>query len=119
MEFADLIYLSKQKKEKIKKIKEEPVPFSKPKKDEDLNSEDSDDDYIKVDSKNFNIDLEKSNVVNPMNLMPAPPSVQFKKAIDINACVIRFNTLEKESENIATELYKCEKCNSYLNKYSI
>ena len=121
MEFAgkDLIYLSKQKKEKIKKIKEELVPFSKSKKDEDLNSEDSDDAYIQVDSKNFNIDLEKSNVVNPMNLMPAPPSVQFKKAIDKNACVIRFNTLEKESENIATELYKCEKCNSYLNKYSI
>ena len=126
MEFAgnDLIYLSKKKKEKIKKLKIEEesreAPVSKPKKDEneDLNSEDSDDTYISVDSNNFNIDLERSNMGRPINLMAAP-GIKFKKAIDTNACVIRFNSLEKEPENIVTKLYKCEKCNSYLNQYSI
>ena len=146
MEFAgnDYIYLSKLKKEKIKKLKENiqkpaPLPTSQNKepinKNESSNkidkphqklqindkerddSDDSDDAYLSVDSNNFNIDLVNSNLNMPMNLMAAP-GIKFKKAIDTNACVIKFSTLEKEAENNLRKLYKCQNCNGYLNKYS-
>jgi len=147
MEFAgkDYIYLSKLKKEKIKKVKkseennqkEAPIPtkqikesldnlsnkIDKPHENFKINyknpddSEDSDDAYLSVDSNNFNIDLVNNNINMPMNQMAAP-GVKFKKAIDTNVCVIRYNTLEKEAESNLNKLYKCQKCNCYLNKYS-
>jgi len=147
MEFAgkDYIYLSKLKKEKIKKVKkseennqkEAPIPtkqikesldnlsnkIDKPHENFKINyknpddSEDSDDAYLSVDSNNFNIDLVNNNINMPMNQMAAP-GVKFKKAIDTNVCVIRYNTLENEAESNLNKLYKCQKCNCYLNKYS-
>ena len=141
MDFAgnDFIYLSKIKKEKIKKIKkseeqnkaEAPIIEEQKLNNEEKNKnkeeikkdslelEDSDDDtYLSVDSNSFNIDLENSQLNSPINLMAAP-GIKYKKAIDTNVCVIRYNTLEKEPENSVTQLYKCQKCNAFLNKYSI
>ena len=139
MQFAgnEYIYLSKLKKEKIRKLKENdqkeaPLPL-KPGKEEKIDkpsqeiknnlenqddSIDSDDAYISVDSNNFNIDLVNSNLNMQMNQMPAAPSITYKKAIDCNALVIKLYTLENEVENNLKKLYKCQKCNSYLNKYS-
>ena len=138
MEFAgnEYIYLPKQKKEKIKKLrkseednkgdappmsieKEENIPSKQEeKKENEIDSEDSDDAYLSVDSNNFNIDLEKSQQNNmQMNFMPAP-GIKFKKAIDTNVCVIRYETLESKPDKVVNELYKCQKCNAYLNKYS-
>ena len=133
MDFAGnaYIYLSKLKREKIKKIKkaeennkgEAPTINQKSMQKDSLDSEDSDDSYLAVDSNDFNIDLEKPNTKPIFNLMNsnlnAAPGVTFKKAIDTNVCVIRYNTLEKEPDNTVLELYKCQKCNAYLNKYSV
>jgi len=118
MEFAgnDLIYLSKIKKEKVEKYKKIEKPNEKMKVD-NSNSEDSDEEYLSVDSNNFNIDLEKSQLNSPMNLNAAP-GVKFKKAIDTNACVIRYKALEEEPESCLPQFYQCKKCNAYLNKYS-
>ena len=80
-------------------------------------SDDSDVAYLSVDSNNFNIDLVNSNLNILMNLMAAP-GIKFKKAIDTNACVIKFSALAKEAEINLKKLYKCQKCNGYLNKYS-
>ena len=129
MEFAgkDYIYLSKLKKETIKKVKkseennqkEAPIPtkqikesldnlsnkIDKPHENFKINyknpddSEDSDDAYLSVDSNNFNIDLVNNNINMPMNQMAAP-GVIFKKAIDTNVCVIRYNTLEMKQKVI-------------------
>ena len=146
MEFAGdkYIYLSKLKKEKIQKIRKSekenegdaPVPLAtvdKPKDDisNKLNqfnqgnmmqkpegsivSDDSDDAYLEVNAKNFNVDLVNSNI--QMN-QQAAPDLKFKKAIDTNVCVIRHNSLEKQPEEELGKLYKCEKCQAYLNKYS-
>jgi hypothetical protein len=144
MEFAgnDYIYLSKLKKEKIKKLKEniqKPAPLPTSQSKEPINelskkidkphqklklndkerddSDDSDNAYLSVDSNNFNIDLVNSNLNILMNLMAAP-GIKFKKAIDTNACVIKFSALAKEAEINLKKLYKCQKCNGYLNKYS-
>ena len=129
MEFSgkDYIYLSKIKKEKIKKLKNEennkenkkeaPPNLIQPVIQKDsLNSEDSDDEYIVVQSNNFNIDLEKSNIDNQSNLNAAP-GINFKKAVDTNVCVLRYISLEVKSERLP-QLYQCQKCNAYLNKYS-
>ena len=86
-------------------------------KNESTISEDSDDAYVEVNSNNFNIDLVNSQINNPMNQQAAPGLI-FKKAIDTNVCVIRYSSLEKESESTLSKLYKCLKCESYLNKYS-
>ena len=139
MEFAgnEFIYLSKLKKEKINKIKKseednkgEAPTINQSKETLDnssqkinkpglqVDSDDSDDSYLSVNSNSFNIDLENSQLNNQNNFMPAP-NIKFKKAIDTNVCVIRYNTLEKEPENVVSELYKCQKCNAYLNKYSV
>ena len=145
MDFAgtDFIYLSKLKKDKIRKLKkseennkDNAPPLTQNKeplndKSEYLSSEqisasdnlykesdDSDDAYLSVDSNNFNIDLENpQNYNQPMGFMQAP-GIKFKKAIDTNVCVFRYHTLEKEPEKNIKELYQCQKCNSYLNKYS-
>ena len=85
-------------------------------------SEDSDDAYLSVNFNDFNIDLVSNNNMNNMNQQmnqQAAPGLNFKKAIDTNVCVIRYNTLEKKSEETIPKLYKCQKCQSYLNKYSI
>ena len=145
MDFAgtDFIYLSKLKKDKIRKLKKSeennkdnapPLTQNKePLNDKseylsseqmsasdnlDKESDDSDDAYLSVDSNNFNIDLENPQLYNqPMGFMQAP-GIKFKKAIDTNVCVFRYHTLEKEPEKNIKELYQCQKCNSYLNKYS-
>ena len=80
-------------------------------------SDDSDDAYLEVNSNNFNIDLVSNQMNAPMNQNPAPGLV-FKKAIDTNVCAIRYNSLEKNSEMILPNLYKCQNCQAYLNKYS-
>ena len=162
MEFAgkDFIYLSKLKKDKIRKIRkaeednkgEAPIlipseiekklgkynkSFNKPRKGSDI-SEDSDDGYIQVNSNNFGIDLVNPNQKLPVNNMmnnnmmmnnmmmnsnmninqQAAPGIDYKKAIDTNIFVIRYNSLEKEPENMLQTIFQCPKCKSYLNKYS-
>ena len=149
MEFAgnDYIYLSKLKKDKIKKIRESeednkeeaPIPSKvsnkyiekdeiskKLKKYENKKvqrkgsniSDDSDDAYLQVNSNNFNIDLNSNMNMNyDMNQEEQHGKV-FKKAIDTNVCVIRYITLEQQSEGVLPKLFKCEKCESYLNIYS-
>ena len=94
--------------------------FTFKKKNPSSVSDDSDDAYEEVNSNNFNIDLVNSQMNNQMNQMNmnAAPGLVFKKAIDTNVCVIRYSSLEKESESILPKLYKCIKCQSYLNKYS-
>jgi hypothetical protein len=54
-------------------------------------SDSSDDAYLSVNFKDFNIDLENSRI-NPLNMsnQNAAPDISFKKAIDTNACVIRY-----------------------------
>ena len=147
MEFAGnkYIYLSKMKKEKIQKIRKSekenegdaPIPIptgDEPKEDisNKLNqfnqgnmmqksegsviSDDSDDGYLEVNAKDFNIDLLNSKI--QMNNQQAAPDLKFKKAIDTNVCVIRHSSLEKQAEEELAKLYKCEKCQAYLNKYS-
>ena len=147
MEFAGnkYIYLSKLKKEKIQKIRKSekenegdaPIPIQTAKEPKDdisnkLNqfnqgnmmqkqggsvvSDDSDDAYLEVNAKDFNIDLLNSNI--QMNNQQAAPDLKFKKAIDTNVCVIRHSSLEKKPEEEIGKLYKCEKCQAYLNKYS-
>ena len=94
-------------------------------------SYDSDDAYIEVNSNNFNIDLVNSrlndmNMNNNMNMgmnndignnQQAAPGLVFKKAVDTNVCVIRYKSIENKSDNL-DKLYKCQKCEGYLNKYS-
>ena len=53
-----------------------------------------------------------------MNNQQAAPDLKFKKAIDTNVCVIRHISLENQAEEELGKLYKCEKCQAYLNKYS-
>ena len=149
MEFAGnkYIYLSKLKKEKVRKIRKSekenegdaPMPMAIPPaqdpKDNISNklnqynqgnmmqkpggsvvSDDSDDAYLEVNAKDFNIDLLNSNI--QMNNQQAAPDLKFKKAIDTNVCVIRHSSLEKQPEEQLSKLYKCGKCQAYLNKYS-
>ena len=112
-------------------------------KNDSVLSDDSDDAYQEVNSNNFNIDLVNSqmgnmNLNNNMNNMnmgmnmnmnmnmnnnmgmnqQAAPGLVFKKAIDTNVCVIRYKSLENPSKNLP-QLYKCQKCEAYLNKYSV
>ena len=113
----DYIYFPKPKKEKIAKIKKNINKINSNNNGEmEIDSEDSDDGYITVDSKNFNIDLENSQINPQTNLNTT--GIIFKKPIDTNVCVIRYKTLEKESEKTVLQLYKCKKCNGYLNRYS-
>ena len=148
MEFAGdkYIYLSKLKKEKIQKIRksekenegEASIPISKVNEQKDdisnkLNqynqgriqkiggsvvSDDSDDAYLEVNSKNFNIDLINSSNSNIQNNQQPAPDLKFKKAIDTNVSVIRHSSLENQPEEELGKLYNYEKCQAYLNKYS-
>ena len=81
-------------------------------------SDSSDDAYLQVNFKDFNIDLENS-MVNPLQMsnQNAAPNINFKKAIDTNACVIRYKALENQEASVS-QLYKCPKCQAYLNKFS-
>ena len=85
---------------------------------EDNASDSSDDAYLSVNFKDFNIDLENSRI-NPLNMsnQNAAPDISFKKAIDTNACVIRYKDLQNQEPSIS-KLYQCSKCKAYLNKYS-
>ena len=85
---------------------------------EDNASDSSDDAYLSVNFKDFNIDLENSRI-NPLNMsnQNAAPDISFKKAIDTNACVIRYKDLQNQEQSIS-KLYQCSKCKAYLNKYS-
>ena len=119
MDFAgnDYIYFPKPKKEEIAKIKKNINKINSNNNGEmEIDSEDSDDGYITVDSKNFNIDLENSQI-NPQTNLDTT-GIKYKKPIDTNVCVIRYKTLEKESEKTVLQLYKCKKCNGYLIRYS-
>ena len=42
----------------------------------------------------------------------------YRKEIDVNVCLIKYESLEKESENNVLRIYQCEKCKAYLNKFS-
>ena len=81
-------------------------------------SDSSDDAYLSVNFKDFNIDLQNSQV-NPLNIsnQNAAPDINFKKAIDTNACVIRYKELQNQESNNC-HMCKCSKCQAYLNKYS-
>ena len=87
------------------------------------NSDNSDDVKLSVCSAEFDKDLEKSDSLSedeepaPMQ-KPAKKGHIFKKEIDTNICVIRYNSLENESENIVFKSYQCQKCQAYLNKHS-
>ena len=124
MEFAggNLIYLSKLKKDKIQKIKEDKIyqclKKYNQKEENKLSaiSNTSEDTFRYVNSKDFNIDLVSSN---PLPLNNSNLNNVFKIPVDTNVCVIRFNILKNESEQKPSKLYKCEKCKAYLNKYSI
>ena len=82
----------------------------------------SDDAKLSVCSGSFDKDLENSNsdvsVDEDAPPIPKKKGQIFKKEIDTNVCVIRHKELEKESDNIVLKLYKCKKCQAYLNKYS-
>jgi len=87
------------------------------------NSDNSDDARLSVCSAEFDVDLEKSDSLS-VDEEPAPMQKPlkkghiFKKEIDTNICVIRYNALENESENIVYKSYQCKKCQAYLNKHS-
>lgn len=114
-------------KNKLDKYKDK----NEKKKNGSVLSDDSDDAYIEVNSNNFNIDLVNSrlndmNMNNNMNMgmnndignnQQAAPGLVFKKAVDTNVCVIRYKSIENKSDNL-DKLYKCQKCEGYLNKYS-
>ena len=105
--------------EMSKKLKQYGQMNQNQQKGKDDNASDSSDDaYLSVNFKNFNIDLENSRI-NPLNQsnQDAAPDINFKKAIDTNACVIRYKDLEKQELSIS-KLYQCSKCKAYLNKYS-
>ena len=148
LEFAGnkYIYLPKLKKDKIKKIRDSEQgneaeapnlmannnmevdqiedklkkygPKDNKKEDKSNISDSSDDAYLQVNFKDFNIDLENSQI-NPLGMsnQNAAPNINFKKAIDTNACVIRYKALENQEISV-TQTYKCGKCQAYLNKYS-
>ena len=148
MEFAgkEFIYLPKIKKDKIRKIRkaeednkgEAPVPLPKKidKKKLSDTADDSDDDQINVNSNEFDIDLVNPNqqvpsmnnmnmmnnmgMMNNMNMMnqQAAPGINFKQVVDTNVCVIKYNSLENSPVNLHQKSYKCQKCKSYINKYS-
>ena len=104
---------------KLNKYGNQNMNQNKNDKDKDNISDSSDDAYLSVNFKDFNIDLEKSNI-NPLamsNSNPAP-NINFKKAIDTNACVVRYKALSNKGEEVQN-LNKCSKCQAYLNKYSI
>ena len=67
------------------------------------------------------MDMEKDDSDNeepaPMD-QPKKKGHKYEKEIDTNVCLIKYDGLEKELQNNILKLYQCEKCKSYLNKYS-
>ena len=177
MEFAgrEYIYLSKLKKDKIKKLlesekenaegapvikeeeeedeKEEKKEDKKEEKKEDEKEEEdeiseklnkyskskkkrknsgnsldlalSDDANLSVCSAEFDKDMEEDSGSDksvdeepaPMNKVKKEGKI-YRKEIDVNVCLIKYESLEKESENNVLRIYQCEKCKAYLNKFS-
>ena len=78
---------------------------------------------ISVDSANFDRDLEKSDSLSedeeaaPMHIKKKKGQI-FKRELDTNVCLIRYNGLENESNNVVFKTYQCKKCQAYLNKHS-
>ena len=83
----------------------------------------SDDARLSVCSGDFDRNLEESDSLSvdeeaaPMQ-KPQKKGRIFRKEIDTNICVIHYNELETESNNIILKSYQCKKCQAYLNKYS-
>ena len=83
----------------------------------------SDDANVSVCSAEFDRDMEEdsNDSVNeepaPMNQVKKDGKI-YRKEIDTNVCLIKYDGLDKESENNVLRLYQCEKCKAYLNKFS-
>ena len=83
----------------------------------------SDDGNLSVNSAEFDRDMEEDSAdsVNedaaPMNQVKKEGRV-YKKEIDVNVCLIKYDGLQQEAENNVLRLYQCQQCKSYLNKYS-
>ena len=90
------------------------------KKNDSEDSPDSDDAIMEVNSNNFNINLNNSLSLqnNLFQNQQAAPGIQFKKSIDTNIFLIKGSSLEDNPQETLANVYKCSKCNSYLNKYS-
>ena len=83
----------------------------------------SDDANLSVCSAEFDRDMEEdsNDSVNedpaPMNQVKKEGKI-YRKEIDTNVCLIKYEGLEKESDNKVLRVYQCEKCKAYLNKFS-
>lgn len=83
----------------------------------------SDDGNLSVNSAEFDIDMERDSN-DSENEEPAPMNQNkkegrvYKKEIDVNVCLIKYDGLQNEAENNVLRLYQCQQCKSYLNKYS-
>ena len=83
----------------------------------------SDDACLSVCSAGFDKDLEENDDEEISVDEEAPPIPEkkgqiFRKEIDTNICQIRYDKLEKLSDNLVLKTYKCKKCQAYLNKHS-
>ena len=86
----------------------------------------SDDARLSVCSGEFGRDLEESGSGSDLSLDEEPAPMDnpkkkgqiFRKEIDTNICVVRYNDLKNEPENIILASHQCQKCKAYLNKYS-
>ena len=69
---------------------------------------------------NMNMMNNNMGMIYNMNMMnqQAAPGINFKKVVDTNVCVIKYNSLENSPENLHQKSYRCKKCKSYINKYS-
>ena len=82
-----------------------------------------DDGNLSVNSAEFDIDMERDSN-DSENEEPAPMNQNkkegrvYKKEIDVNVCLIKYDGLQNEAENNVLRLYQCQQCKSYLNKYS-
>ena len=83
----------------------------------------SDDGNLSVNSAEFDKDMERDSN-DSENEEPAPMNQNkkegrvYKKEIDVNVCLIKYDGLQNEAENNVLRLYQCQQCKSYLNKYS-
>ena len=83
----------------------------------------SDDANLSVNSAEFNMDMEADSNGSedeepaPMD-QPKKDGRVYRKEIDVNVCLIKYDGLEKESENNVLRVYQCQKCKAYLNKFS-
>ena len=83
----------------------------------------SDDACLSVCSAGFDKDLEDNDDEKVSVDKDAPPIPEkkgqiFRKEIDTNICQIRYDKLDKLSDNLVLKTYKCKKCQAYLNKHS-